>query len=205
MNHHGHHFPRRIQACVALLLAGFALSNATAQTLRPEWIDRDSATITNHSDNAAKPATIQQTVYQPQDIHTTAEQPVVPTIGASATTGKDEPTREAKLDALVAQLPEGDSHMVKFIELLQWAVLVSIVAVVAALLIRKFKPNGIQLSSNTLIEHLASLRVNNQFHAHVLEINDQRFLITTDRAGVKTVNQVTSVGDFQTALEDIAA
>ena len=101
-----------------------------------------------------------------------------------------------------SQLPDDQSNLVQFIEILQWTIVVLLIAVVAALTLRKYQRAGQPAARNSVITHLATLPVRNHFQAHLLEIGTQKFLVTTDRSGVKTVNPITRWEDFEVPVED---
>jgi len=44
--------------------------------------------------------------------------------------------------------------------------------------------------------------VKNFFQAHLLQIGSQKFLVTTDRTGVKTVNPINAWDDLDTSVAD---
>lgn len=102
-------------------------------------------------------------------------------------------------------LSSDDSSLTQLIEMLQWTVGVMLVAVVAAFSLRKYARGTSATKTNSQISHLATLPVRHHFQAHLIEIAGQRFLVTTDRSGVKTVNPVTGWGDFEAPVSNAPA
>lgn len=101
-----------------------------------------------------------------------------------------------------SQLPDDDSQMIRFIEIMQWTVAVLLIAVLAALTLRKFGRGKLLPMSNSAISHVATLPIKNHFQAHLLEVGKHTFLVTTDRSGVKTVNQINCWQDFDTPIDE---
>jgi len=101
-----------------------------------------------------------------------------------------------------SQLADDDSHMIQFIEVMQWTVLVLIIAVVGVVGLKKYGRGKLLTPQNSSIAHLATLPVKNFFQAHLLQIGSQKFLVTTDRTGVKTVNPINAWDDLDTSVAD---
>lgn len=101
-----------------------------------------------------------------------------------------------------SQLPDDDSHMIQFVEVMQWTVMVLLIAVVVVIGIKKYGRGNLVAPRNTDIAHLATLPVKNFFQAHLLQIGSQKFLVTTDRSGVKTVNPLNAWDDLDSQVLD---
>lgn len=101
-----------------------------------------------------------------------------------------------------SQLPDDDSHMIQFIEVMQWTVLVLIMAVVGVIGLKKYGRGNLIAPQNSAISLLATLPVKNFFQAHLLQIGSQKFLVTTDRSGVKTVNPINAWDDLDSPVLD---
>lgn len=115
------------------------------------------------------------------------------------------PLAEASLGPgpdFASQLADDDSHMIQFIEVMQWTVLVLIIAVVGVVGLKKYGRGKLLTPQNSSIAHLATLPVKNFFQAHLLQIGSQKFLVTTDRTGVKTVNPINAWDDLDTSVAD---
>ncbi|MEZ6123455.1 MAG: hypothetical protein R3C49_09805 [Planctomycetaceae bacterium] len=89
----------------------------------------------------------------------------------------------------------GETHeqvsLIQFIEILQWTVVVLLVAVLGVLGLKKWHSGSVLPMPAAQMKHLATLPVRNQFQAHLLQVGNTQFLITTDRTGVKTVSEIT--------------
>jgi hypothetical protein len=101
-----------------------------------------------------------------------------------------------------SQLPDDESQMIQIVEILQWTIVVLLVAVVAVIAIKKYSRGKLLPGQNSAIAYIATLPVKNHFQAHLLEIGSQKFLVTTDRSGVKTVNQINSWQDFDNQVNE---
>lgn len=95
-----------------------------------------------------------------------------------------------------------DKTLLQFIDVFQWVLLVMILAVAAAFSIRKWKLGGNFKADNDLMEHVATLPVRNLFQAHLLRVGDRKFLVTTDRSGVRTVDAVNAWDEFSESEEE---
>lgn len=102
-----------------------------------------------------------------------------------------------------SQLPDDDSHLIQFIEVMQWTVVVLLIAVVAVLAIKKYGQGNLAAPKNSAIAHLATLPLKNHFQAHLIQIGTQKFLVTTDKSGVKTVNPIAAWEDYDTPVREI--
>lgn len=117
-----------------------------------------------------------------------------------------ESTAEIKLGPgpdFESQLPDDDSHLIQFIEVMQWTVVVLLIAVVAVLALKKYGQGNLVAPKNSAIAHLATLPIKNHFQAHLLQIGTQKFLVTTDKSGVKTVNPIADWEDYDTPVQEI--
>lgn len=94
-------------------------------------------------------------------------------------------------------------NLMQIVDALQWTVAVLALAVVATLIIKKYKHQAPGSGSSPDIRHLATIPIRNVFQAHLLEIQGQQFLVTTDRNGVKTVTPVSRWDDFETPVDSI--
>lgn len=104
-----------------------------------------------------------------------------------------------------SQLQENESGLQPFMDVMQWTVVVMMIAVGAVFGIKKYGRRMLPSGINSAITHRATLQIRNHFQAHLLEIGRQRFLVTTDRSGVKTVNPITSWEDFESPVSDSPA
>ncbi|MEZ6132236.1 MAG: hypothetical protein R3C59_26545 [Planctomycetaceae bacterium] len=120
---------------------------------------------------------------------------------AESTPFYDRTRAEPLAVATASKASSGNGDLVHLIEVLQWTVVVLLLAVVAVLTLKKMKSKGLSVGSSTGIRHVATLPVKNLFQAHLLEVGGQQFFVTTDRAGVKTVTAVSQWDDFQTPVE----
>lgn len=102
-----------------------------------------------------------------------------------------------------SQLPDDESPMIQIVEITQWTIVVLLVAVVAALAVRKYSRGQLLAAQGDCdITHLASKSVRNYFQAHLIDVCSQRFLVTTDRSGVRTVNPLSRWEEFSHAVEE---
>ncbi len=177
------------------------VSTASAQERRPEWAtSRMQLPQARTTAGAVRPA-----------VHNV---PSVPERGAHSNvrpvSHKDSKPAETpkSIDLgpgpdFASQLPDDESHLVQFVEVLQWTMVVALLAVFAVMAIKKYsRPGGMIPTRSSAIAHLGTLPVKNHFQAHLLEIGNQRFLVTTDRTGVKTVNPINSWQDFDTPVQE---
>ena len=130
-----------------------------------------------------------------------------PTPEPPVTAADSESTTQTDLSTMAdfaSQLPEEQVNLLQIIEIMQWTVVVLMIAVVAVVALKKYKGNGPVSGSSAEITHLATLPVRNHFQAHLLAIGRQQFLVTTDRSGVKTVNPITRWEDFANPVAEVA-
>jgi hypothetical protein len=93
--------------------------------------------------------------------------------------------------------------LIQIVEALQWTVAVLALAVLATLIMKKYRQPRPASGISPDIRHVATIPVKNVFQAHLLEIQGQQFLVTTDRNGVKTVTPVARWNDFESPLDNI--
>jgi hypothetical protein len=113
-------------------------------------------------------------------------------------TGRDSGTADA-----AATTSGGNGPLLRLIGMLQWVLIVMMVAVGAAFGMRRWRRGAPAPHAPSTITLVASLPVRNLFQAHLLETGGQRFLITTDRTGVKTVSAVASWDDLEAPVAGV--
>jgi len=191
-----------LMASMLMLVVGGA--QCAAQVVRPDWAP--ALTTVNALESIDAPVGVQNS--------TSATQPAVSGVQLASHEVIDEEsavelpvTEKPRISTaeFASQLPDDESSLVPFVEVLQWTVVVLLIAVVAVLTLKKYGKPGSFPTRSSVIAHLGTLPVKNHFQAHVLEVGSQKFLVTTDRTGVKTVNAIASWDEFDATLSEPAA